>query len=832
MIGRQTYLDELDGWACSASEVLELHGAFGVGKSTLITAWSTRSARRVWIVNLGGATTAEDVVDAVSARAPEGPGPIERVMARHPGIILVLDDAGGARDQLAALLTRWRGVGEGWRYVVVTRAPLELEDASTMRLGALSEAEGLELLRQRGDAESLDLAGRARTARLVRVLEGHPLALELAARRLRVCGVDEVLEHLVERAGGGHARRRMRALDQALDDAFSLSWDALEGGPQRVLAGLCVFANVCTLDALEEVALTGDEDDRHLDHLIDLGLVRRVRGTRPRFSVLRAVRPSVLERTGEQVALLRTKHAEYFAARAAHHLERDLGEDALDDLPDLLAAYDHSDDPRLRAFVAALMRRRGSMSTFATVPAHALPADTATRIVSLKQSATQLATQGHYRGARAQLEDALEHTRQEHGTSSALELELRTALVKIGARAGNTAAVAHGAEELGHLEAARGHARRAAKAYHRASRAYARMGEHTRAQAALESLFALTHEATDARYAQLLILATLDLAESLAHDDTERASSLAASIWTMGHATDDQLGRASALLGDLAMTRGDTSAALEHYTRARDARPDLHAARHHDALWRAGRTEDARATLRGASGFGVCARESLGFWLEGRDADALASAERAFDAASKREDVGAARLLMALATPPHTPLALADAMRDLGMPGLGAFADATLRALNGDLTEVTRWEVSDGLSSWFVYAMGSASRRANLTRAAKDGVVTVERSGAWVVLEDGQVVELGKKMLLRRLLITLVTRHLAQPGSAPGALELFHEVWSDEPHTSEDAAMNRLRVAIRRLRTQLGRDALVVTDDEGRYLIEPSRAITLEPQQA
>ena len=88
---------------------------------------------------------------------------------------------------------------------------------------------------------------------------------------------------------------------------------------------------------------------------------------------------------------------------------------------------------------------------------------------------------------------------------------------------------------------------------------------------------------------------------------------------------------------------------------------------------------------------------------------------------------------------------------------------------------------------------------------------------------------LGRKRLLCRLLVALTERRLEVPGAALSARALFEVGWPGESQTLEEAAHNRLRVAMRRLRAT-GLEARIVTDESGGYMLDPEIPVAwLEP---
>jgi predicted ATPase/class 3 adenylate cyclase len=152
-------------------------------------------------------------------------------------------------------------------------------------------------------------------------LDGLPLALELAAARVRLLTPASMLARLERRlpllTGGP---RDLPARQQALRSTIAWSHDLLSGEEQRLFRCLTVFVGGCTLEAAEAVCCP--EDGRSMDvlegvaALVDRSLLRQVEGVGgdPRLEMLETIREfghEQLERAGE-VDALRRRHAQYF----------------------------------------------------------------------------------------------------------------------------------------------------------------------------------------------------------------------------------------------------------------------------------------------------------------------------------------------------------------------------------------------------------------------------------------------------------------------------------------------------------------------------------------
>ncbi len=162
------------------------------------------------------------------------------------------------------------------------------------------------------------------TAQICRRLDGLPLAIELAAARLRVLSPQALLARLEHRlqllkSGPSDLPERQRTLRNAI----GWSYELLEPSQQAVFRRLSVFVGGWTLDAAEAVAGGDNLTDPVLDvvdALVDQNLVQRIEDMNgePRFAMLETVREfadETLERSGQRLAMQKL-HAEYFTTFA------------------------------------------------------------------------------------------------------------------------------------------------------------------------------------------------------------------------------------------------------------------------------------------------------------------------------------------------------------------------------------------------------------------------------------------------------------------------------------------------------------------------------------
>ncbi|HEX3491546.1 MAG TPA: AfsR/SARP family transcriptional regulator, partial [Streptosporangiaceae bacterium] len=303
-IGRQAELAEVRA-LMDGSRLVTLTGAGGVGKTRLglqVAAGLTDdTGDGVWFADLAPLgdpdLVAVTVADVLGVPPPTGRPVTDTVVAAVGGrrLLVVLDNCEhliGACAKLAdallrgcpnlALLTTSReplGIGGEQVYRVPSLGiPADGDDAE-----AVEASEAVRLLADRAAAQGVPLDWDGPTAqvaaRICRRLDGIPLAIELAAARLRVMPAAELEARLDERfalltGGSAAGLARQRTLRAMVD----WSWELLTGAERAVLARLSVFAGGFGLAAAEVVAAGPDvpagEVLEQLGGLVDKSLVQ------------------------------------------------------------------------------------------------------------------------------------------------------------------------------------------------------------------------------------------------------------------------------------------------------------------------------------------------------------------------------------------------------------------------------------------------------------------------------------------------------------------------------------------------------------------------------
>jgi serine/threonine-protein kinase PknK len=204
--------------------------------------------------------------------------------------------------------------------------PLALPDAETGEADELMRCPSVALFVQRAakvkPGFALSVANTVSIAGICRALDGLPLALELAAARVRVlepAALLQRLDHALDLLTSGDRDLPMR--QRTLRATISWSYSLLDETEQRLLRCLSVFHEGWTLDEMEQICYTEDGRIRaldELDSLVEKGLVRVVRDDE-RYTLLDTIRAFAAEQlhAGGEVAAIRHAHADYFVVFAS-----------------------------------------------------------------------------------------------------------------------------------------------------------------------------------------------------------------------------------------------------------------------------------------------------------------------------------------------------------------------------------------------------------------------------------------------------------------------------------------------------------------------------------
>jgi predicted ATPase/DNA-binding winged helix-turn-helix (wHTH) protein len=346
MIGREKIVTTLVA-QLSRQRFVTVVGPGGIGKTTLGLAIAERMIgayeHGVWLVDLaplgdpGLVPSALATVLGLEVRTEDSlPGLVAAV--RDSRMLLLLDNCEHVIDAAAGLAAAVLSGASGIDILATSREPLGVRGERVYRLGPLNSPDpspeltakaaaafpAVQLFVERVTSIVEDFTLTDANARLVvaicRRLDGLPLAIEFAAPRVEVLGVEALAARLDDslRLLGGQRRANMprhRTMQAVVDWSYGL----LSQDEQRFFRALGIFTGGFTVEAATAIAMdeaTTDADA--VDHLADLVakslVVADASGTEPRFRLLDTTRAYATEKLDEssERARIARRHAEYY----------------------------------------------------------------------------------------------------------------------------------------------------------------------------------------------------------------------------------------------------------------------------------------------------------------------------------------------------------------------------------------------------------------------------------------------------------------------------------------------------------------------------------------
>jgi non-specific serine/threonine protein kinase len=336
-IGRSRDLEQVRD-ALGRYRLVTLRGVGGVGKTRLALQVGAAARRSfedgVWLVELSSLRNTELLARTVAAALgvpDQGAGDPLDLLAdyladRH--LLLILDTCEHLVDGCALLSEVLLRSAPRLRVLATSREPLDVMGEQALLIAPLdtpvgdadTKADAVRLFVDRAEAMvpgfTLNAANRLAVARLCRRLDGIPLALELAAVRLRTMSIDQVVARIDDRFRFLGTARSSQNRHQTLRAAVDWSYELCTGEEQRLWALLSVFPGDFDLEAAESICDTSVDV---LGRLVDKSIVLCEQDGR-RYRLLDTIREygaEQLEAPGE----LSRRHAAYYldlAGQAAH----------------------------------------------------------------------------------------------------------------------------------------------------------------------------------------------------------------------------------------------------------------------------------------------------------------------------------------------------------------------------------------------------------------------------------------------------------------------------------------------------------------------------------
>jgi tetratricopeptide (TPR) repeat protein len=411
LVGRQTQRAAIGKQIEDDSRLVTLVGTAGVGKTRLALeiADDLRTAtERAIFCDLTEATDALGIARLVS-RAMDvrlrDNAPLEHLaeLLGKQTTLLVMDNLEQVLGAAGAICERWIEQVPNLRIIATSRAKLNIEAEQVVSLKPMTLLESMELFARRGeDVHSgfvMSAENREQIGDLVQQLDGLPLAIELAAARLNIMSLHEIVNHLGER----FSLLRSRGRDaQALQGALDWSWDLLKPWSKAALSQVSVFRGGFNLSAAESVVAFGNWKNCPamfdvLGELAENSLLRRDLsddGT-VRYGLLESIRAYATDKLETQEAVaqglsgsqadkaVRLRHAKHFSrfGKTRYLAGLDSFESAkhwtalFQELDNLVAAIGHGDEqsaPRCCMAALKILGMKGPVSLGVDIATQAL----------------------------------------------------------------------------------------------------------------------------------------------------------------------------------------------------------------------------------------------------------------------------------------------------------------------------------------------------------------------------------------------------------------------------------------------------------------------------
>ena len=342
-VGREDALRDIARCLDDGARLVSVLGMGGTGKTRLVTrfawGWLGEYPGGVWFCDLSQARTLDGIVVAVAQGldVPLGKADplvqLAHAIAGRARCLVILDNFEQVAKFAEDTLGRWLDRAPLARFIVTTREVLGVVGERIVTLEPLPAADAFELFVRRAEAASpgstVNSADRGAIEQLVKVLDGLPLAVELAAARIRAMPPRTMLARMHERFNVLWSRAGRRDRQATLRAAFDWSWELLSEPEKLVLTQLSVFRGGFSADTAEAVLDLSDLGGRsdqvaHLwsvdvvHWLVDKSFVRRVADDR--FDLLESVRDYAAEHLRTEGRLRCSGPLAVAAAEARHGL--------------------------------------------------------------------------------------------------------------------------------------------------------------------------------------------------------------------------------------------------------------------------------------------------------------------------------------------------------------------------------------------------------------------------------------------------------------------------------------------------------------------------------
>lgn len=802
-------------------------------------------------------------------------------IARKKRLLLVLDNVEHIAGDAARVVAAWMSAAADARFLVTSRvvlgvagehlAPLEPlfvppagPNSGAAEHDAWARSDGIALFLSRarqvnpsfaptgGDLEAI--------ADIVRSVDGIPLAIELAAARLRVLSLDQMRARLRAPLGvlvkqnddGRHASMRRTVTDSVLQ---------LDADEHRCFAACSLFKGGFSLEAAEDVVgqASGASTLDLLESLVSRSLVRATKvGDRTRFSmfeVIRELAQESLRARPELADAVAARHCRYYA-RITPALAEQAAFDraiasALDrELDNLLAAHNRAcaeaaadpfgEGPMLALTLALALEpglaARGSFAARVTLLDRALAVQPtlsgSAAITAIVVRGAALHELGDSQAGARDLEQGLACARAlSPGEPAAAELEAAALLhlAEITEASGDTAGarqqLSAALERLARARPGRVTRVREADILARLGHALRREGDLPAAEAATQRALALYREVgIEERLPRILYEAGVIGLFRAAYDAA------------MAH-FDEGLKRARALqdkqaegalqsgIGVLLQERGDLDDAIVHHAAAVRAFHEL-GNRHREIsalyylggafLERGSHDEAIKLLVRAFDRMGGAGMRRYEVLIGG----ALASASAMVGQLETARGWLVRAKDAALACESERALQLALTIHEAHVAGRDSLSAAPTEAVVATLQHALEQNGNDDARfAWRLLAQARAPSSSSPPTREERALRVRGDGGAFCLPDTSTFVDLSRRAPLKRILLALAQLRVESPGEALATDDVIRAGWPGE-RIGAVAAANRVRVALATLRKLGLRDRIVT--GEGGYLLDPA----------
>src|SRR5881394_1785623 len=344
MIGREEAVATLVS-RLSRQRLVTVVGPGGIGKTTVALAVAERMIadyeHGVWLVDLaplGDPRLVPSAVATVLGLEVRTDNPLPGLIAalRDRRMLLLLDNCEHVIDAAASLAAAILGGARDVSILLTTREPLGIPGEHVYRVGPLSTPQhsarataaetaaftAIQLFVERVTAIVEDFAlteeNASTVAEICRRLDGLPLAIEFAAPRVEVLGVEALASSLDSLPLLGAQRRTAMLRHRTMRSVVDWSYGLLSEDEQRFFRALGIFAGAFTVN---EAAVVLDAVKTRIDAINSLAdlvakslVVADVSGAQPRFRLLDTIRAYALEKVDEsrERPTLASRHAGYY----------------------------------------------------------------------------------------------------------------------------------------------------------------------------------------------------------------------------------------------------------------------------------------------------------------------------------------------------------------------------------------------------------------------------------------------------------------------------------------------------------------------------------------